>query len=412
VKHISAETPRSIARLLAGNILRMSLAIGVICGIALIIGAVFNPDQFFRAYLAAYLWCLNIALGGMALVMTYHITGGAWGFLLRRIFEAAVKTLPLLALGFIPIAIGAKYLYPWAQPDVVQSNELLQQQSVYMNYAFWCIRAAIYFALWLVVAFFLCRWSRQQDRVDNPRTNIWLNTFSGIGLVVYGVTMHFASVDWIISLQSEYHSTISGPLLGSQQLLSSFSFALLVLALLVHRPPLKDLVSNKTLNDCGGLLVTFVILWSYLWWFEFMLIWIANLPADVIWYVNRIRGAWLWITVVLVVFGFMVPFVLLLQRAIKQRPAALARMALLLLLVQLLFTHWQILPAFRPAGIGQWWMSLIAPPALGGIWLALFTWQFQRAPVLAQNDKNILGVIRLRLTDEWEEQWEESLAHG
>src|SRR5262249_48346263 len=149
-------------------------------------------------------------------------------------------------------------------------------------------------------------------------------------------------------LQPEYHSTISGPLLGSQQLLSGFAFAVLVLTLLVNRPPLSELASAKTLNDFGSLLITFVILWSYLWFFEFMLIWIANLPADVIWYVDRVRGAWLWITVALVVFGFAVPFLLLLQRAIKQRPLALARLAVLLLLAQLLFAHWQILPAFRP----------------------------------------------------------------
>jgi hypothetical protein len=386
--------------------------VGIVCGIALGIGAIFNPAQFFRAYLAAYLWCLNIALGSMVLVMIYHVTGGAWGFLLRRILEASVKTLPLLALGFVPIALGANALYPWAQPDAVASNELLQKQSIYMNLPFWCIRAAVYFALWLTVAFILCLWSRKQDRTADPRIRWRLNGLSGIGLLIYGVTMHFASVDWIISLQPEYHSTICGPLLASQEMLSAFAFAVLVLTLLRDRKPLADLISDKTLNDMGSLLMTFVVLWSYMWWFEFMLIWIANLPVDVIWYVDRVRAGWLCVTIALVVFGFAIPFLLLLQRTLKQQPAVLARIAGLLLLMQLTFTHWTILPAFRPENFGDCWMSLVAPPALGGIWLAVFLWQFRRVPLLAQHDHNALGVIRLRMTQEWETEWEESLAHG
>lgn len=412
MKNISDKTLSSVAPAESRWLLRAALLAGVGCGIALGIGAIFDPAQFFRAYLAAYLWCLNIALGSMVLVMIYYITGGAWGFIIRRMLEASVKTLPLLAIGFIPVALGAGSLYLWAQPDIVASNRLLQQQSIYMNWPFWCIRAAVYFTLWLTVAFFLCRWSRKQDASSKPGMFLWLNGLSGFGLLIYGITTHFASVDWIISLQPEYHSSICGPLLASQQLLSGFAAAVFALTLLCHRKPLADLVSTKTLTDLGSLLLAFVILWSYMWWFEFMLIWIANLPADVIWYVDRVRGGWLWVVIVLVVFGFTTPFLLLLQRVVKQRPAALGRIAMLVLLMQLMFTHWTILPAFRPANFGDWWMSLLTPPALGGIWLAMFLWQFRRAPLLAQNDQNVLAVVRLRLSDDWETQWEESLAHG
>jgi hypothetical protein len=409
---VSAEKLNSVAPILTRRAMRMSLLVGIIFCLALGISAIFDPAQFFRAYLPGYLWCLNIALGSLPLLMMYHLTGGAWGFLIRRILEASVKMLPLLALGFIPIALGANKLYLWAQPNAVASNELLQEQSAYMNLPFWSIRAIIYFVLWSIIAFFLCRWSRQQDRAANPRADLWLNTFSGIGLVIYGITIHFASVDWVISLQPEYHSTISGPLLASQQLLSALSLAILTFTLLCDRKPFADLVSAKTLNDLGNLLLTFVVLWSYMWWFEFMLIWIANLPADVVWYIDRVRGGWLWTAIVLVVIGFAIPFLLLLQRANKQRPSMLSRIACVALLMQLLFAHWMILPAFRPVSFADIWMSLLAPPALGGIWLALFIWKYQHAPLLAQNDRNAVGVIRLRLSEDWESQWEESLAHG
>jgi hypothetical protein len=389
-----------------------SFLIGIASEAVLVMGVIVDPPQFFRAYLAAYLCCLNIALGGLVLLMIYHVTGGVWGFLLRRIFEACAKTLPLLAVGFVPIALGAKSLYLWAQPEAVASNELLQQQSIYMNPGFWIIRAAAYFLLWNALAFFLCRWSRLQDKTANPRIQRWLNGLSGIGLMLYGVTMHFAAVDWIISLQPEFHSTIIGPLLASQQLLSGFAFAIIVLALLSDREHPTPLISAHSLNDLGTLLLTFVVLWGYMWWFEFMLIWIANLPVDVIWYVDRVQGGWLWLVVALAVFGFAAPFLLLLQRGLKRNLAALLRIAALVLFFQLAFTHWQILPAFQPAHFGDCWMSAFAPSAIGGIWLAVFLGWLKRAPLLALNDNNALALIRLRKTEEWETQWEDSLAHG
>ncbi len=205
--------------------MRWSLLFAVGGAIGLILSVVLAPQQFFAAYLATYLWCLNIALGSTVILMTYHLTGGAWGFLIRRILEAASRTLPLVAIGFVPIALGAARLYLWAQPDAVAGNKLLQEQQIYMNLPFWCARAAIYFGLWLLTAFLLNVFSRREDRTGSPSMHLWLNGISGIGLVIYGISIHFASVDWIISLQPAYHSTITGPLLASQQLLCALSLA-------------------------------------------------------------------------------------------------------------------------------------------------------------------------------------------
>ncbi len=344
--------------------------------------------------------------------MIYHMTGGAWGFLIRRILEAASRTLPLVAVGFVPIALGAARLYLWAQPDAVSGNKLLQEQQVYMNLPFWCVRAAVYFGLWLLIAFLLNVLSRREDRAASASVRLWLNTVSGIGLVIYGITIHFASVDWIISLQPAYHSTITGPMLAAQQLLCAMSLAVIVFTSLCRLKPIADVVSPKTLNDLGNLLLTFVVLWAYMWWFEFMLIWIGNLPPDLIWYVNRVRGGWLWVCLALVIFNFAAPFLLLLQRQVKQQPVMLAHVAGVVLFMQLVFTHWQILPAFQPTGVGECWVCLFAPFALGGLWGAYFLWQFRRWPLLAQHDNNARAAERLRINDEFEREWEESLAHG
>jgi hypothetical protein len=272
---------------------RRSMGIGVVALVACAVGALWDPGQFFRAYLAAYAFYLGIGLGSMAVLMIYHLTGGTWGLLIRRPLEAAMRTLPLLAVLFVPIACGIRELYVWAQPEAVAHSAKLQYQQFYLNPGFFWIRAAAYFLVWLAIAFLLSLWSRQEDRSGNPRLAWKSRQLSAFGAVAYGISIHFASVDWVMSLEPVFHSTIWGPLFAFGQLLSGLAFALIVFARLVGRPPLAEVVSPKAVNDLGSLLFTFLVAWAYMAWFQFMLVWIANIPVDVVWYLPRLRGAWL-----------------------------------------------------------------------------------------------------------------------
>jgi hypothetical protein len=391
---------------------RRSLAIGAIVSLACVLGALLSPAQFFRAYLTAYLFYLGIALGSMVLLMIYHLVGGAWGFLLRRILEAAMRTLPLLAALFVPIACGMGYLYLWAQPEAVAGSEKLQHQQFYLNPEFFCIRAAVYFAIWLGMAWRFSSWSRQEDQTGNPRLAWKSLKLSGYGAVAYGISIHFASVDWVMSLQPVFRSTIWGPLFAVGQLLSALAFALVVLPRLTDRPPLAEVVSAKVRGDLGNLLLTLLITWAYLAWFQYMLIWIANMPADVVWYLPRTGGGWLWVVWALGVLHFGVPFFLLLMRSVKRNSRAVAWIAGLLLLMQLVFMNYQVLPAFSADTLGQHWMDFLMPIAIGGLWLACFLWQLQGRPWLAAHDYNRATAIHLRQLDEEEAAREEALAHG
>jgi hypothetical protein len=389
-----------------------ALAVGVVALLACVIGAPFSPTQFFRAYLAAYQFALGIALGGLAILMLYHLTGGAWGFLIRRVLEAGTRTLPLLALLFLPVACGLPYLYPWARPELVAADENLQHKQIYLNAPFFWGRAALYFFLWIGLAFFLNLWSRRQDETGDPRLTDWLGRVSAPGLVVYGVSITFAAVDWVMSLQPAFRSTIFGPVVAGGQLLSGMALALVILAWLVARPPLADLVSPDALNDLGSLLFTFLIIWAYLVFFQFMLIWIANLPYEIIWYLPRSRGGWEWVAWALFVFGFAVPFFLLLMRDIKRNAAALAAVAGLVLFMQLVFTNFQVLPAFPDTYLAEHWMDFLTPFGVGGIWLAYFLWQLKRSPVLPRHDLNQASAVHLHRLDLEEAAREEEVHHG
>jgi hypothetical protein len=391
---------------------RRSLWVGSVALLVCALGAPMSPAQFFRAYLAAYLFYLGIALGSMVMLMVYHLTGGSWGLLIRRIFEAGMRTLPLLAAFFLPIACGIGYLYPWAQPEVVAGSSKLQYQQFYLYPTYFWLRAAAYFALWMTMASLLAFWSRKEDQTGNPRLAWKSLQLSGFGAVFYGVSIHFAAVDWGMSLQPVFHSTIWGPLFALGQLLSALSFALIVLAFCIGRPPLVEVASLKVRNDLGSLLLTILIVWAYMAWFQFMLIWIANLPVDVIWYLPRTSEGWKVVMWAIVVFHCTIPFFLLLIRPIKRNSTAVALIAGLILFMQLVFMYYQVMPGASASSMSEHWMDCLTPLGIGGIWLAQFMWQLRRQPLLAPHDYNRQAALHLRHLDEEEAAREETLAYG
>ena len=393
---------------------RRSLWMGTVALSVSALGASFSPVALFRAYLAAYLFYLGIALGSMVLLMVYHLTGGSWGFLIRRVLEAGMRTLPLLAVLFLPVACGIRYLYLWAQPDVVAGSRQLQYQQFYLAPTWFWIRAAVYFSVWLAMAFLLASWSRKEDETDQDAGKYarlaWKSQQLGaFGAVAYGISLHFAAIDWGMSLQPVFHSTIWGPLFATGQLLSALAFALVVLAWRVNWPPLSEVDSPKVRNDLASLLLTLLIVWAYMAWFQFMLIWIANLPVDVVWYLPRATSPWQWVMWAIVLFHFTVPFFLLLVRRIKRNSKAVAWIAGLILFMHLVFMDYQVIPDFPFANLGACWMAFLVPIGIGGIWSARFLWQLGRYPLLPLHDYNRAAALRLRRLDAEESAREEAL---
>jgi hypothetical protein len=393
-------------------LMRWSLAIGIVVSIGCIVGAIFDPQQFFRAYLFTWLFYAGLSLGGLALVMIQNLTGGAWAFLTRRLAEALMKTLPLLAVLFVPIVSGLAFIYPWVsvEPGVAGGQRSWQER--YLDPTFFCWRAAAYFAVWLALAWVLSRWSRQQDEEPRART-FWLAyKVSGLGLVLFAIALHFSTIDWIMSLEPEFTSTILGPLVFSGQLLSAYALVVLYFCRLLARPQFENVLSSKVLNDLGSLLLTLVVLWVYMVWFEFLLIWIADLPRGGIWYQARSQGAWKWLIVALTAIHFVIPFFLLLFRRVKQDRRWLGGIAALVFSSQVLFQYWQVMPAFDAPQIYRHWMDITAPIGMGGIWFACNLWLLERSPLLPVHDLNYAQAVRLYELDREEAAREEALNHA
>jgi hypothetical protein len=365
---------------------RGSLIVGVAALALCAIGAIFSRQQFFQSYLFAYVFWLGIALGCLGIVMLHNLSGGRWGLAIRRLLECGMNTLPLMALLFLPLLFGLHHLYEWARPEAVAHDTLLQHKAGYLNPTFFLIRALIYFALWIAAAVVMSRWSAQNGRNPDPRNLARLRTLSGPGLAVYVLTLTFASIDWIMSLEPHWFSTIFGVHFLGGHGLAAFAFAIFFTGFLSRRAPLAEVVSPLQWNDLGNLLLGFVMLWAYFAYSQWLIIWSGNLPEEITWYLHRNSGGWEWVARLLAVFHFFVPFLLLLSRANKRRGEFLAIIAAAIIVMRLVDVFWYTMPAFHPGDFSIHWMDIAAPLGLGGVWLAGFLWQLQRLPSLPLRD--------------------------
>jgi hypothetical protein len=382
------------------NRLRNPLLIAGGAGLALCaLGALLDPERFLQSWLVAFLFWLAMPLGSAAVLMLHHQTGGRWGLPLRRIQEAAAQTLPLLAVFFVPVALGVYYLYPWTDHGLFHGHEreLLHKKEPYLNVPFFLIRAAVYFLVWIGVAFRMYAWSRALERNWDPVIARKMQIFTGPGLLLYGLTVTFAAIDWIMTLEPFWYSSIFGALIAMAQLLPAFAFAIVVLTWLAPREPVPQALDPTVWNDLGNLLLAFVMLWSYLTFSQFFLIWSGNLPEEIVWYKRRIEGGWEFLGWALILFYFALPFLALLSRDLKRTPRRLVWVAGAILGMHFVYMFWLVIPAFGIYGQGTHapqlhahWLDLAALVGQGGLWLAAFLWRLQARPLLALNDPALL----------------------
>lgn len=350
------------------------------------------PERFYASYLTAFVYWLGLSLGSLYIAMIHGLTGGAWGRVIRRILEAGYETLVLMALLFVPIGLNVTAIYEWTDPEVVQQHETLLRKAAYLNVAGYQTRAVVYFAIW-IVAVLLLNWFSPRNEVGfNTRRLRRLQLVSGLSMVAYGFSLTLAMVDWVMSLEPEWYSTMYGLIHIGGQAVSGLALALVVMALLREKfLPWSESVTPDRCNELGNLLLAALMFWAYCSFFQYLVIWSGNLPDDNVWYVRRSHGGWQYFALVLMLFHFAVPFFLLLMRPLKREPASLARIAGLLLVMRYVDIYWMVKPAFQGSSNATFsaslhWLDLVAWAAIGGAWIALFAWRLSMrlsVPVLA-----------------------------
>jgi len=350
------------------------------------VGAVLRPTQFFQSYLSAYCLVLGATLGCLGFGMIHQLSGGAWGVVTRRLIGAASRLLPALTVLFVPVAVGVPWLYEWSHADRVAADALLRGKAAYLNTPFFLVRAAFYFAVWNALAHFLNTWSIEHDRTGDPELARRMQKLSGGGLVAYGLTVTFASFDWLMSLDPHWVSAIYGILVIGGQGVTALSVLIVSLSWLSRRPPLDQIVTHAHFHDLGNLLLAFVMLWAYFSFSQYLIIYSGNLPEEVTWYTRRLHTSWRIVGQVLIAVHFAVPFLLLLSRRIKRDRRVLAMLALGLVVIRALDLMWLVAPEFHRTGLSVSWLDLILPLALGTLWVGLFLRELRGRALLPVDD--------------------------
>ena len=350
-------------------------ALGLTGLVLAVVAAFFNQEQFWRSYLLAYLFWLEIGLGCLGLLMVHHLVGGRWSAHIRRVLEVGSLTLPLMAVLFLPLVWGMETLYPWMDAERVAQSELIQAKSLYLNQPFFLARAVLYFAVWTTLAYLLNRWSLAEDRSGEPHLAVRMRRLSALGLILFMLTVTFAAYDWMMSLEPEWFSSIYGLLFIIGAALAGLAFAIISLHGLTKGAGASE-EWVQSFNDLGNFMLGFVMIWAYFSFSQFLIIWSANISEEAVWYYHRMAGGWQNVGLLLVALQFVLPFVLLLVRGVKRRAQWLTALAVLVFVVRWLDLYWLVMPAFYPQGVHFHWLDLALLLALGGIWLAVLIQQW------------------------------------
>ncbi|MDQ6654012.1 MAG: hypothetical protein M3Y84_14885 [Acidobacteriota bacterium] len=379
---------------LVKRIQQRALIVGVIFMVLLAVGFVLDRPQFFHSYLFAFSFWAGISVGSLALLMLQHLTGGGWGLVIRRVLEAATRTLPLVVILFLPIVAGAHWIYRWTDTREMAKTAALAEKAKYLNVPFFTIRAAVYLAIWLALAFFLNRWSILQDQTADREFTRRMQLISGPGMVLFVFTVTFAAIDWFMSLDPEWSSTIYGFIFVAAWSLSALAFVIAVMAMLSKHEPMNTVVAQLHFHDLGKLLLALVMLWSYFAFSQFLIIWSGNLPEEIRWYLPRTRGGWGVTALAVVILHFAFPFLFLLSRSLKRNAGKLVIVAALVLVMRLFDLLWMIAPTFTGEHFRISWMDVVAPIGIGGVWLAMFSWQLSKRALIPINDPQYETVLQ------------------
>ncbi len=349
------------------------------------------PNALFPAYLVAYLFWVGIALGSISLLLLHNLTGGQWGLTIRRPLEAAAMTILPMAVLFVPVALGLKTLYPWADAEIVARNPAIRHKHAYLNEYAFLLRAGLYFAFWATLAILLHVGAIRRDAEGRPTRASWMPRISGPGLGFLFLSGTFAAIDWGMSLEPAWYSTMYGPMVIVGWGLLTFA-TMIVLAFLIGRvsPEYRQAATPPRIQDLGNLMLAFVMLWAYMAFSQFLIIWAGNLVEEIPWYLRRTRGGWEYVALALVVFHFFVPFGALFFLEIKRNVERLVIVASLVIAMHLVDLAWLVLPA-GPARYGHdvaaipWGAVALIPFAfvgLGGVSAWTFLWHLRRRPLV------------------------------
>ena len=374
-----------------GSFGKIALIVGIVGLILSLLGLTRNADQFYFSYLTSFTFWMSLGLGGLFFTMLHYVSGAKWSTPIVRISQATMSVLPLMVIFFVPILIGIQNLYDWSQLDIVAENKILQDKTSYLNVPAFTIRGGLYFAVWAILAFFINKYSRQQDSgIDTLKK---LRIVSAPGLFLFALTLSFAAFDWIMSLDPMWYSTIFGGYYFGGAFVIILAFLILISNYLKATGAIKHEIGTAQFSDLGKLFFGFIVFWAYLGGAQYFFIWYANIPEETVWFLHRWVGSWKTVSYLLIFGHFLIPFISLIFFSTKRNRSVLIFFALWIFVFHYIDMYWLIAPNLHHEGAHFSWMDLTTFVGIGGIFLALFWRSFSAKAIVPLNDPNLSTAI-------------------
>lgn len=381
-----ADTSPQIARFS-----RPALIVGAVALVAALLGAfVSSSQQFFQSYLYGFLFWFVLSMAGLGLIILQYLTGGRWGQTIKRILEAMALNLFLMLVLFVPIIVslwtspGA--VYPWSDPNQVAASEILTHRQSYMNPAMFTLRAILFFAVWLALTYLFTRWSREQDRTANPAIHGRFGRLAGLGVVLFMLTYSFAMIDWGMSTEPVWYSTMYPVLFVVASALTGMAFSAFVLSFIYKEAPINRVANANRFHDLGSLMFAFTVLWTYVNFSQFLIMFSANIAEEAEFYVHRSQGGWQYLGYAVTLSCFVLPFFILLGRRTKRAPERMRIVSAFVLFAQALNIFYTLVPSFHPEQFSISWIDIVALIGVGGLWVGTFLYWLGSRPLVAEND--------------------------
>lgn len=376
---------------------------GVLCVAGLLL--TWGTNSFFQSYLFAFMFWFGVTLGSTTWLMGHHVTGGGWGFIIRRPLEAATRMWPLVFAMWIPVLIamllsmlnGHHGLYEWADASIRNSDKVLTSKSGYLNPVGWIVRSVFFFCVWFGLSFYLNKWSREEDESPNPLVRHRLSLMSAVGLLISALTITFASIDWVMALEPHWFSALFGLIFVVTMGHSTLCLMVVLIRYLAWDVPLVQKIETRYIRDLGNFMLAFTLLWAYTNYSQFMIQYSGNIAEEAPWQLHRTTHGWQFVGFGNIIFHFAAPFLFLLMSLTKVNIRNLAKLALFLIFARHLDLFFYIVPTFRNSPTDSFPFAILAdigaPLLLGGLWLMGWANQMRRvnAPVVPQFDERLEG---------------------
>jgi hypothetical protein len=393
--HTNIDRKSLVAPPITATIQTRSLIIGVAGAVVCLVG-IFIPggaEHLLHSWLVAFMFWLGLAAGCMGVLMLTYMVGGWWGFIPRRIYLAGAQNVFLMAIFFLPILIFRKGLYIWMTDEfrnaLPVSEARLWKFASYLTTPRFIVASIIYFLIWMGMVYLLARWAAERN--DSPGNNrewrLKFQRLSAPGLILYCLSMTFASFDWVMSLDPHWYSTIFGMIFLAGQALSALSFSAAMCLLLSKQEPMSLFFKKDIMHDIGKMMLAFTMFWAYVSFSQFLIIWAGNLPEEIHWFLNRLEHGWQFLAIGIILFHFALPFALLLSKDLKKMRGGLTTIALLIIFMRYVELYWYIKPDLRGGGNLKFaWLDIASVATIGGFWMAAFLWNLRKGPLFPVND--------------------------